>query len=212
MMNKLLGSDQGTAHEPANLAEDIADLMVSLDEQDIYTFNKGRRLDDDDPPVTDIITTGLQILADTNKGPIDDYNETFHQLQAQRQLTPIVGPADIVPELFAIQNTHTVLAAPITHHQPFAAGTQANVTPTEDHEESESKDSDEEQGESAQVMEDDEENEPLLWRETVGDVALDMDAGDHPEDQEASEDSDEEGNGGFGAGEWNANDEIDMIF
>jgi len=77
-MNKLLGSDQGTAHKPANLAEDIADLMVSLDEHDIYTLNKGSRLDNNDPPVTDIITMGLQILADTNKGLIDNYNETFH--------------------------------------------------------------------------------------------------------------------------------------
>ena len=44
----------------------------------------------------------------------------------------------------------------------------------------------------------------------VGDVALDMDAWDYPEDQEASEDSDDEGNGGFGPGEWNADDEIDI--
>ena len=209
-MNKLLGSDQGTAHKPTNLAEDIADLMVSLDEHDIYTLNKGRRLDNDDPPVTNIITMGLQILTDTNKGPIDDYNETFRQLQARCQLTPIVGPADIISKLFAIQNTHTVLAAPITHHQPLTASTQANVTPTEDREESKSKDSDEEQGEAAQVMEDDKEDEPLLRRETAGDVALDMDARDYPEDQEASEDSDDEGNGRFGPGEWNADDEIDI--
>jgi hypothetical protein len=58
-MNKLLGSDQGTAHEPANLVEDIADLMVSLNEHNIYTLYKGCQLNDDDPPVTDIITTGL---------------------------------------------------------------------------------------------------------------------------------------------------------
>ena len=122
---------------------------------------------------------------------------------------PIVRLVDIVPKLFTIQNTHTVLKAPIKH-QPFTAGTQANVTPTEDREESESEDSDEEQGEAAQVMEDDEEDEPLLRRETAGDVALDMDARDYPEDQEASEDSDDEGNGGFGPGEWNADDEIDI--
>jgi len=83
------------------------------------------------------------------------------------------------------------------------------VTPIEDHEESESKDSDKEQG-AAQVMEGDKKDEPLLWRETAGDVALDMDAGDYPEDQEASEDSDDEGNGRFRAGEWNADDEIDL--
>jgi len=41
--------------------------MVSLDEHDIYTLNKGRRFDNDDPPVTDIITMGLQILADTTR-------------------------------------------------------------------------------------------------------------------------------------------------
>ena len=84
------------------------------------------------------------------------------------------------------------------------------MTPTQGHEESKSEDSDEEQGEAAQVMEDDKEDEPLLQRETAGDVALDMDAGDYPEDQEASEDSDDEGDGRFGAGEWNAGDEIDL--
>ena len=64
-------------------------------------------------------------------------------------------------------------------HRQNTAGTQANVTPTQDHEESKSEDSDEEQGEAAQVMEDDEEDEPLLQRETAGDVALDIDAGDY---------------------------------
>jgi hypothetical protein len=59
-------------------------------------------------------------------------------------------------------------------------------------------------------MEDDEDDEPLLRRETAGDVALDMNAGDYLEDQEAPEDSDDEGNGGFGAEEWNADDEIDI--
>jgi hypothetical protein len=120
-----------------------------------------------------------------------------------------VGPVDIVPKLFTIQNTHTVLKAPITH-QPFTAGTQANMTPTEDHEESEPEDSDKGQGETAQVMEDDEEDEPFLQRETASDVALDMDVEDYPEDQEASEDSDDEGDGRFGAGEWNADDKIDL--
>jgi len=60
------------------------------------------------------------------------------------------------------------------------------------------------------VTEDDEDDEPLLRRETAGDVALDMDAGDYPEDREASEDRDDEGNGRFGPGEWNADDKIDI--
>lgn len=59
-------------------------------------------------------------------------------------------------------------------------------------------------------MEDDKDNEPLLQRETAGAVALDMDAGDHLEDQEAAEDSSDEDGGGFEAGEWNADDEIDI--
>jgi hypothetical protein len=44
----------------------------------------------------------------------------------------------------------------------------------------------------------------------VGDVALHMDVGDYQEDQEASEDSNNEGHGRFGAGEWNADDVIDL--
>ena len=82
LSSKLLGSDQDTTHEPTNLAEDIADLMVSLDGHNVYTLNKGHWLNNDDLPVTNIITTELQILADTNKGLINNYNKTFCQLQA----------------------------------------------------------------------------------------------------------------------------------
>ena len=37
-----------------------------------------------------------------------------------------------------------------------------------------------------------------------------MDAGDYLEDQKTLEDSDDEDDGGFGAGEWNAGDKIDL--
>jgi len=36
--------------------------MRSLKDHDVYVVKKGRVLDEDDPPVTDIITSGLQQL------------------------------------------------------------------------------------------------------------------------------------------------------
>jgi hypothetical protein len=45
------------------------------------------------------------------------------------------------------------------------------------------------------------DDKELLQREMMGDVILEMDAGDYLEDQEASEDTDDDGNGGFGPGE-----------
>ena len=80
--NDILGSDQGTQHAPANLNEDIATLMESFDENDVYRINKGQVLDDDDEPVKDVIATGLQNLVEGNKNPLSDYNEAFRNLQA----------------------------------------------------------------------------------------------------------------------------------
>ena len=45
-------------------------------------------LDDDDEPVRDVITMGLQNLLEENKNSLSDYNEAFRNLQARRRRKP----------------------------------------------------------------------------------------------------------------------------
>ena len=78
--NDILGADQGTRHAPADLTEDIATLMESLDENDVYRVQKGRVLDEDDEAVKDVIMVGLQNLIEGNKNPLSAItkpSETF---------------------------------------------------------------------------------------------------------------------------------------
>ena len=97
--NDILGADQGTRHAPANLNEDIATLMESLDENDVYRISKGRVLDDDNEPVKDVIATGLQNLVEGNKNhflsimrlsgtskPDDEGNQSFLDQPKRKRL------------------------------------------------------------------------------------------------------------------------------
>jgi hypothetical protein len=78
-------------HAPADLADDIHTLMESLDENNVYRIQKGRVLDDDDDLVKDVIEVGLQNLTEGNKNPLSEYNEAFRNLQARRQMKPVVS-------------------------------------------------------------------------------------------------------------------------
>lgn len=92
-INSFLGSHQGTTHAPPDLKDDIETLMRSLEEHEVYTVNKGRTLDEDDPPVKDVIAIGTYALTDSSSNPLDEYNKAFKRLQTRRRLTPIVGGA-----------------------------------------------------------------------------------------------------------------------
>ncbi|PBK98534.1 hypothetical protein ARMGADRAFT_1008929 [Armillaria gallica] len=89
-LNAVLGSNQGTKHAPPDLAKDIAAIMKSLKDLDVYIIKKGRVLDDDDPPVKDIIAVGLQQLTHGKTNPLKQYNKEFARLQARRRLIPVV--------------------------------------------------------------------------------------------------------------------------
>lgn len=89
IMNGMLGSYQGTKHEPVELRRDIAVLMASLTEHGVYTLKKGRVLDADDVPAPDVILDGIEALTDSASNPLDEYNAAFQRLQARYSLTPI---------------------------------------------------------------------------------------------------------------------------
>ncbi|KAJ2929189.1 hypothetical protein H1R20_g7903, partial [Candolleomyces eurysporus] len=101
--NSSLGSDLGTKHADACLAEDIQSLMNSLKEHNVYSLQVGRVTQEDNLPVPDIVTVGLQQLT----GPLEDYNRAFQQLQKRRRMTPItaIGAlADISPNIPELQD------------------------------------------------------------------------------------------------------------
>jgi hypothetical protein len=93
----MLGADQGNRHAPANLSRDIATLMTSLDEHSVYRVQKGRVLDDDDPPVKDVVTVGLQSLTAGTKNPLSEYNAAFQCLQSRRKMIPVIQQKDRQP-------------------------------------------------------------------------------------------------------------------
>ena len=209
-MHNILGSDQGVKHEPPNLKNDICDLMRSLDDHGVYTLKVGRKLDEDDLPVTDIITTGLQQLIDNSQNPIDEYNEAFQQLQVRRKLWAIVGENTPDPGNKPMP-THTQDLPIATTCTPQGA-TPSPPTMTPDPSnggfESGEEDEDDDVGEAGECMDDLEESEPTLSRETAEDVSLDMDADDYPWEEGVDSDSDDEGT--FVPGGLDGDDEIDM--
>jgi len=205
-MNGLLGTDTGTRHEPVDLSHDIPELMTSLDDHNIYRVKKGRKLDDDDQPVLDILTAGLQNLTDTSSNPLDEFNKAFANLQARRRLNPVVGnaqppkstsqPLPLVP-----QYPPSAPANPIEVAQQQMDGS-INKRGTESSDSGSNRGGDESSGDEG--SEEDEEEaykrafavtveeleKPTLTRDRAEDVALDMDE-DYYEDSGSEEDSDD---------------------
>ncbi|KAK0219336.1 hypothetical protein EDD85DRAFT_924132 [Armillaria nabsnona] len=89
-LNSVLGANLGTNHAPPDLMKDIAAIMKSLKQHDVYVIKRGRVLDDDDAPVKDIIAVGLQQLTHGKTNPLKEYNKEFSHLQARRRLVPVV--------------------------------------------------------------------------------------------------------------------------
>ncbi|KAK1230414.1 hypothetical protein PQX77_006492 [Marasmius sp. AFHP31] len=64
--------------------------MGSLEHHQVYQIIQGRVLDNNDPPVKDVISKGITQLS----GPLREYNAAFKSLQARRQQEPTVGGFD----------------------------------------------------------------------------------------------------------------------
>ncbi|KAJ7817342.1 hypothetical protein B0H13DRAFT_1922966 [Mycena leptocephala] len=163
---KVLGSDQGTKHEPADLKEDIALLMASLAEHDVYQV-KGRVFaEGDGVPTPDVIAVGAQQLTASSSNPLTEYNTSFKRLQSRLRLQPLVGGS-----LESDVRTLAV-AADVSMDRPLE-----QTPPDDDDSENGDEPGDTEQLSAfEQAMEEDEE--PTLTRITAADVALDMDGGD----------------------------------
>ncbi|KAJ7690933.1 hypothetical protein B0H14DRAFT_3532118 [Mycena olivaceomarginata] len=85
-----LGARQGSKHASPNLEEDIAALMESLAEHEVYIEKEGRVLDDDEKPVPDTLSVGMAALTHgSSSTPLDEFNEQFEVLRRRRGLTPV---------------------------------------------------------------------------------------------------------------------------
>ncbi|KAJ7438067.1 hypothetical protein FB451DRAFT_1344455 [Mycena latifolia] len=180
----ILGSDQGTKHEPADLSTDIELLMKSLVDNSVYQI-KGRVFAEGDGTQTpDVLTVGIQQLSDSSSNPLTEYNAAFLKLQARRRLVPLPQTTAAFTGMpSALARDSPPLSAVLAGPSPDLADIADSVHGDEsDRDDLDSDDSslyyEDESGLTAfeQVM--DETDEPTLTRDTAADVALDMDGGD----------------------------------
>ncbi|KAJ6626313.1 hypothetical protein B0H10DRAFT_2211201 [Mycena sp. CBHHK59/15] len=163
-----LGARQGSKHTIPNLDEDIAALMDSLDEHDMYTLQPGRVLDDDEQPVPDILSVGMAALTHgASITPLAEFNQQFEILRARRRLMPV---ADLLPLM-----TADPAAAPIDIELPDVAA----PTPGDDDDipglvDTPDSDDDEPEQEEDELF----VASPTLTRFNADDVVLDMDIDD----------------------------------
>lgn len=167
----MLGADIGTAHHPMNLSVDIPDLMASLDDHEVYSYKKGRYLDEDDNIVQDIITTGLNDLITGTSSPLNEYNKAFAQLQSRRRMLPLVGS-----EPTTVLQSMTFTPEPVVTTTLVTAST---LEPNESENNESSEEGEEEEEDILEYMQAFKDGgEPILSLESMADVSLDMDEED----------------------------------
>ncbi|EAU91991.2 hypothetical protein CC1G_05978 [Coprinopsis cinerea okayama7 len=108
-MHSALGHDQGTKHSDAKLDADIRALMDSLDEHSVYRMQPGRVLDEDDPPVPDVVSVGSEELVSQSNSPLTEFNAAFRMLKRHRQMQPVPDLED--PDDHGVSIATPVLAA-----------------------------------------------------------------------------------------------------
>ena len=144
-------------------------------------------LDEDDPPVKDVIAAGFETLVDSSGNPLVKFNHSFTRLKARHRLNPIV------PSSESTQTLHTSASHdPPSNPSPTciydnpvlleAISTDITNTVAMADEDDDNDDGDHESDMCGSfecgVDEPDEHDEPTLTRENADDVSLDMDAED----------------------------------
>jgi hypothetical protein len=160
--------------------------MESLSEHKVYEIQKGRVLDEDDPPVKDVTKVGLQSLTEGTTNPLMDYNKNFIKLQEKRKKKPVIIPSNDSTTMASsspapnpttsppasLETLSTSSPAPLTRgppSHPVPPSEIAAVTREDDEE------SNEDRSEWSGLLSALEEHEPTLTLSNPGDVALDMD-------------------------------------
>ncbi|KXN81300.1 hypothetical protein AN958_05211, partial [Leucoagaricus sp. SymC.cos] len=84
-----LGSDQGTKHAEPDLSKDIQTLMDTLDEYNVYQLQPGCALKGEGQVVPDVIAVGYANLTESSHNLLDEYNNSFQELQEMHHCTPV---------------------------------------------------------------------------------------------------------------------------
>jgi hypothetical protein len=142
----------------------------------VYRIQKGRVLDEDDEPVKDVITVGLQNLIEGNKNPLSDYNEAFRNLQARRRMKPVT-PESARQETEATEAITSVhIAKEVPRRQDAVAQLESTTVTSMDDVDIDSE-AEEAVYEGFSILDEPEasEEEPTFATMGADDVALDMD-------------------------------------
>jgi hypothetical protein len=204
-ITQILGSDQGTKHEPADLSTDIKLLMKSLAEHNIYKIKGWVFAEGDGSPTPDVIAAGVKQLANSSSNPLVEYNTAFQKLQVYLRLNPLVDNWSEELQSVAVPTMTTVGPAPDGASREMNSEIPQTIAvvpvdvdlppidtrlpePSEvKFEGSDGRNSDidgasvdgyEEEELTAFERTMDEVDEPTLTRDTAADVALDMDGND----------------------------------
>ncbi|KIK03628.1 hypothetical protein K443DRAFT_131287 [Laccaria amethystina LaAM-08-1] len=115
----------GRHHAPVNLTNEMHTLMESLHKNKIYQIKKECTPNNNDGPIKDVITMGLESLSEGMKNPISEYNDAFTQLQTHYKMKPV-----ILGSLAAAINTKISItdsnAGPIIFSQTPSSATGPN--------------------------------------------------------------------------------------
>ena len=197
--NGTLGADRETRHAPPDLTNDITTLMESLNENNVYRFQK-RRVSGDDigGAVKDVILTGLHNLTEGEKTPLTDYNEAVQHLQRRCGIMSVAEQAKSVS--LRLLSKPTAAAAPSATTDPPVEIPTPMVTEnkSQDYEGmsvDENVEEDERPTEIGQILDElaDGVEDTTLLRLSEEDVALDMDeVVVEVEEQEEPSDDDED--------------------
>ncbi|KAG8699814.1 hypothetical protein FRC08_005091 [Ceratobasidium sp. 394] len=99
-LNGMLGRQLGSAHTSPDLSTDIVKVISSLKEHEVYQLKPGRTLHNEDKPIPDAESAGLNVLLDFKSGPLKDYNHSF-KLTQEAYRRPVVS--EMVPDLASQQ-------------------------------------------------------------------------------------------------------------
>ncbi|KLO06254.1 hypothetical protein SCHPADRAFT_838283 [Schizopora paradoxa] len=97
-LGRTLGTKNNNHHAAPDLTVDIKVLMDSLEKHEVYKIIPGRKLAEDDAPVTDCISAGRSCMTWGLSNPIDDFNNSLDKLQRRLRVKPLTGSSLLHPE------------------------------------------------------------------------------------------------------------------
>lgn len=164
-INRDLGSAQGLKHTSPDVWRDITTIMGSLQANQVYLIEDGRKILGEKCEVPNVISDGVNNI----EKPLGEYNKEFKKQQLRRRRHPLIGePAAVHPPCATPEGPVEPPPPPQTAGDtPPPSATADDATAVEIQVE-------QEPGDPEIRIEEDPEAE-LLRRESEEDVELDMD-------------------------------------